>query len=282
LPERLKKGLLGKAKVLTGEQTHGSQQWSSDIRRFVKGSDLVVADITTPRRDVYVEIGWAIGAEKKVLLGVLNEADRRANPAWTRARQIRTFASDTDFNEFLRNIVRLLDEPQDRISNWIDDPSNEPLRYRARARNIAMIGRGPNWSALTGTIASLCKENGFNLEQVCLENADEEGGILFTVIRAAKKAGTALLVFDGRETDLLACVAGGVFTTSDQMTVGKQKMSRKLVLLDDSGESATKVLPGLLRSKPGVSSYTDFRKAVTGIGQVLSKINGTLSHQKGS
>jgi len=275
LPERLRKGILGKARIITGDHAPGSPQWSPAIRNLVKGCDLVVVDVTTPRREVFVEWGWAIGAKKQVLLGASALADRDSNPAWVRERQIRLFGSDTDFDEFLNQLLNILDSYADRIAAWIDDPSNETVDYKPSPQTVALIGNLQHWGNLANNVGEAAKETRFSLEALDLSNGTNQGGILFDTIRLTRKAATLILAFDGSESDLLLCVAGGIFTMADSYRIGGRHYPRKLILMSDSGMSS--LVPGLLVTKPGVHSLSGTQDALALIRSHFARVNALLS-----
>jgi hypothetical protein len=273
LPDRLRLGLLGKARVVTGEHAPGSPQWSPAIRDLVKQSDLVVVDVTTPRREIFVEWGWGIGAKKQVLLGVYRSGDREAHPAWVQERQLRAFGSKSEFDEFLGQVLRILDSFPDRVSSWVDDPCNEPLDYKPAPQNVVLLGGLEQWDALRARVAETAKENKFSLEVLDVQTRQNEAGILFDTIRAARKAATLVLTFDGSDCDLLACVAGGVFSMNDAYRIGSRKHQRKLVLLKRDGAP----LPGLLATKPGVCTLSHIGESVDFLRSHFQQVNGSLS-----
>ena len=275
LPDRLRKGLLSRARVVTGNHAPGSPQWSPAIRELVKSSDLVVVDVTTPRRDVFVELGWAIGAKKQVLLGASNTSARDCSPAWVRERQIRLFGSESDFDEFLGQLLNTLDSYPDRISLWIDDPSNESIEFKPSPQAVAMIGDLNVWGHLADKIAAVSAENKFSFEPLDLHNRANQGGILFDTIRLTRKAATLILAFDGGESDLLVGVAGGIFTMADFYRIGTRQYPRKLVLMSDS--KTTPAMPGLLVTKPGVHSLSVTQDAVALLRTHFARVNGLLS-----
>lgn len=254
LADRLRKGLLGKAEIITGEEFHGSPQWSPAIRHLIKDADVVVLDVTTPRRDVFCEWGWAIGAKKPVLLCAKDNQAREKNPRWARERQIRLFGSEAEFAALLGQLVQLLDSHPNRITNWIDDPTNASMDYRPSARLVVLLGAGEQWRALEQTCGSSARENGSTFESFLTSQHASEGGGLFAVIKLARRAGSLVLVFDGTDiNDLLAAIAGGVFTTTDSVYLSGKKVTRQLIVVNTGG-AAAQIIPGLLRSKQGATS----------------------------
>jgi hypothetical protein len=250
LAQRLKNNLLEYANVITGDYSSGSPQWSIAIRDLVKKADLVVVDLSTLRRDVFVELGWAIGYCRQALLGISDAASIGKKPNWLRERQIHPFESDIDFKQFLRQILELLNKYPNRCEQWLDDPFDESIIFRPEIRRVGIIGGDKDWISFEGELTAACEENKFIPESLCISGTKLEGGILFDVIKVARKAGTLILIYDGSlQTDLLLCIAGGIFSSKDYIS-GQQKSQRRLILVNNSSSTDRQVLPGLLRTRP--------------------------------
>jgi hypothetical protein len=257
LAQRLRERAFGRFEVLTGEDIPPGQ-WSPRIRNLIKESHVIVCDLTVPRRDVYVEWGWAIGLNKQVLLGCKTEKDRERAPQWWTAEQkICPFGSDSNLEKFMFQLIHMLDMSPDRVATWHDSPLYEPMDYKPHPTCIGLIGHGNVFSEVQNICQSVADEYGFDLEFLFSEARKDKvrrGGLLYEMIPLARRAGTLVLVFDGTHADFLPCVAGGIFTSRDDLSIGKKRRKKKLFLINPLGSD--EILPGLLTSKPKVETYS--------------------------
>ena len=257
LPTLLREQLLGKAHIRTGEDLHryDSPQWSAEIRGLVRCCSLMVVDLSVPRRDVFVEWGWAIAYNKPVILACENRAQVKGIPQWASERNIHPYGDESEMDRLLARIVEMLDSPPDRIQRWKDDPENDPMDMASDAKTIGVAGAGTDYQAVVDFCNSVTLEQGCVLKTMHIRDDPHQGGILFDAIRMARECSTLVLVFDGTAADLLTCIIGGTFSGTDNISLAKTRRKKLLCLLNASREGDDTILPGLLRTKPGVRSY---------------------------
>lgn len=288
LARLLRERALGRFNVLTGEDIHNSEQWSPEIRKFIERSDVVVCDLSVPRRDIYVEWGWAVGKHKQVLLGCKAPRYEKKIPEWAIERTIHIFGNGSDTDAFVSKLLHMLDRFPNRVAKWFDDPSNSSMAYSASPKVVGLIGHGDTFFQLQTICNSAAQECGMSFESLFSEGEKEivkHGGILFDCIPLARRAGTLVLVFDGTEADFLTCVGGGVFTSSDYFYMGKKKRKKRLFLVNPLGANSREMLSGLLATKPGVKTcnsttifQTHFRKHLAAINKWRKEIISKTRH----
>ncbi len=280
LAQRLRERAFRRFEILTGEDTYPGQ-WSPEIKKLLKQSHVVTCDLTVPRRDVYVELGLAIGLCKQVLLGCETREEEKRNPGWVLEQKIYPFGSDSDFDSFLCQLLRMLDIFPDRVATWLDSPSyEESINYKPSPTYLVLIGHGNAFCNVQEICKTVAQEHKLFFEQVLSESGQEDvrhGGILYDIIPLARRAGTLVLLFDGTESDFLTCVAGGIFASRDFIRVGKKSCKRKLFLINFLGPNSKGITPGLLESKPKVNIYYKIDEFKIEIRDHISTLNRWLS-----
>jgi len=245
LSEELARKLGSETEIVTGG-TEGTRPWVSDILAKIRRCDLVIVDLTVPRRDIFVELGVAIACEKPTLLAVDRLTfDTGAIPRWIRGFQICPFADD-GLDDVIHNIRRILSAGADSQERWQADSFGNSLNLRPRVELVGCVASSKfldeTWSTV---VVPTIVEQG--LEQRSVDKSHEsDADLLYGCIRLARQATTLVLHFDGAH-DFLSCLAGGVLAAKQRYNVAGVRCDRRAIVV---GESATP-LPQIIQYLPG-------------------------------
>ena len=239
LQEIIERKFKSSIEVVTGALP-GSPPWSPRILEMISRSDLMLCDLSVPRRNVFVEYGIAIGAHIPVIQCRSTESTDRY-PAWITSRQVQTYRTDLKENYKLENSVSYsLNSETDLKSSWRRDSTGKKLDVAAKRNVVAFIAPTPS-NNLYSRLDAIAREEDFDLRFLELQDNRDD---LESIIRMARSAGTLIAVFNHTATDYLTCIAGGIFVTG--RITGKASMFL-LGLHDDA-------IPSQLSNHP--SAYT--------------------------
>lgn len=228
--------------IITGEDILGSPRWSPEILERIAPVDLVLCDLTVPRRNVFVEYGVAIGMHVYVTQCVSRENLAEVDlPVWVTHRQLQKFSvSGASNDEFSDNVAGLLESEQNLKLSWRLDSQGEHLDVPRKEKRISCIG--PETSGqLLEKITAQARESDFDFRFYPISKHRND---LDVVIKAARSSSTLLLIFEGTMTDYLTCVAGGILAAKP----GRSGSTRMLLL--DIGDGSGSVVPSLLVTHP--------------------------------
>jgi len=244
----LRARLLDTVTFVVGE-IHGSPQYSPKILQKVESCNMVLCDLTTGNRNIFVEYGWAVGLSKPVVQ-VSKEMKSIANyPGWLTARQFQFYEPEEQREKLFTSVIRLLNEPADRVDRWIYEPPAIDMAFRPKPTVMTLLGPRSLIEEVSSRCADKIREYAVELDTFAI---GDQPGVLFESIRRARKAGTLALLFAGTSDDYLTCLAGGIFTTRDKAYTARRYLRRKLVLFNGSALSRAEVIPSLLSSYPQV------------------------------
>jgi hypothetical protein len=244
----LKARLLDTVTVVMGE-IHGSPQFSPKILEKVQSCNLVLCDLTTRNRNIFVEYGWAVGLNKPVVQVAIEKEAIQNCPSWLTARQFQFYKTEEQQEKLSTSVIRLLNEPVDRVGQWIYEPPAIDMAFRPKPTVMMLLGPGPLIEEVSSRCADKIREYAVELDTFAI---DDRPGVLFESIKRARKAGTLVLLFAGTSDDYLTCLAGGIFTTKDKAYMARRPLRRQLVLFKGSNLPQAEVIPDLLSSYPQV------------------------------
>jgi hypothetical protein len=250
----------------------GSPRWSPEIIAKISSVDLVLCDLTVPRRDVFVEYGVAIG--KHIPLVQCIEARQKAGsiPSWLVARQFQYYADqDLDTERFHTSVAALLDNDPDAKTAWKRDSIGRTLEQPVDIRTILFISPATTKS-LRRQLDDLVQENGLLLR---LQQVDENVDNLEELIKAVRGAGSVILIFDGSKADYLTCVAGGIYAAKPKTKSAGTQFERVLLMHELKPNS----IPGLLRTYPGAHVCSNADEVRNRLANRLRQINRFLTRR---
>lgn len=244
----LRERLLDTVTLVTGE-LHGSPQFSPKILQKVGSCNLVLCDLSTLNRNVFVEYGWAVGLYTPVLQVAKEKDDNRNLPDWLTARQFQFYETEEQKQKLSASIIRLLNEPADRIQRWMYEPPSTDMQFRPKPTIMMLLGPEPLIEKVRSKCADKIEEHAVEFDVL---TTGDQPSVLFESIKRVRKAGTLVLVFNGTSEDYITCLAGGIFTTKEKAYMARRPFRRHLILFNGSKLSRNEVLPNLLSSYPRV------------------------------
>jgi hypothetical protein len=250
--EHLRSHLLDAVTVIVGD-IHGSPQFSPKILQKIEGCNLVLCDLTTRNRNIFVEYGWAVGLNKPVVQVAKEKVAIQNHPGWLTARQFQFYETCEQRDKLFTSVIRLLNEPADRVERWIYEPPAIDMAYRPKPAVMTMLGPEAIIKEVSSRCATKIGEYGVEFDAFAI---GDQPGVLFESIRRARKACTLALLFAGTSDDYLTCLAGGIFTTKDKAYMASRYLRRQLVLFNGSSLPRGEVVPDLLSSYPRVEIPT--------------------------
>jgi hypothetical protein len=257
--EILRARLLDTVNVILGE-IHGSPQFSPRILEKVGSCNLVLCDLTTRNRNIFVEYGWAVGLNKPVVQVAIDKEAMQNCPGWLTARQFQFYKAEDQQEKLSTSVIRLLNEPVDRVGQWIYEPPAVDMAFRPKPTVMTLMGPGPLVEEVSSRCADRIREYGVEFDD---SPRGDHSAVLFESIKRTRKAGTLALLFTGTSADYLTCLAGGIFTTKENAYVAGRHLRRQLVLFNGSNLPQAEVIPNLLSSYPRVEIPTSIADLVT-------------------
>ncbi|MDG7030082.1 MAG: hypothetical protein JRN38_07580, partial [Nitrososphaerota archaeon] len=285
-PERLlaalkSEGVTRFANIVVGKP-HGSPQFSEDIFDRVKESDMVVADVSTPRRDIFVEVGWAIARFIPVLFVTEKNSGHSNVPDWLSERQIQRWTSPEGMASIVKYIGTTLDalpgtgSSAMRIQTW-----------RLAAHNLDNMDRIPDPKKVAvfhplsmkqqlGRLKTTASE--LNMDFDPIETDARKPSLLYECIITAREAGTAVVVFDGTDGDFLGCVAAGLISARRQAKSAGTTYNRDLYLISLTERNG--ILPSLVSRRFGTVIPNDLDDLNSKLHEHLNVLNRTVISRK--
>jgi hypothetical protein len=231
----------------------GSPRWSPEIMKKIASTDLLLCDLTVPRRDVFVEYGVAIGSNVPVIQTRDASAAEWLPPAWMSSRQFQFFGEEGGIHDMLEtSVVEILDNEDDPSTTWRRDSEGGTLEASPKLDRIAYVG--PEGTFQEQAAASIV-ERGYTLVAL---TSDPRVDNLEEVIKRVRACATIVLGFDGSDGDYLPALAGGVAAAriTGSLTLkgsppSKRRFYREILLSRTIPLKAGKEsIPGLLKTHP--------------------------------
>jgi hypothetical protein len=241
--------------LLRSQDDLGPSIVATELRDMIRTSGLVVCDLTVPRREIFLEYGWAIGFFKQVVQVTESRASTHIAP-WARVLNTFHYGNDSDRRTLCRSVVGALNSPSEPTRTWRASPDGSAIDVFAHSENVTFAGTSTDITKARHEYDSHLKNLKFRPTYMTLDPLNSQ--MLFELIPAVRAAGTLVLMLnDDEEIDFLTCVAGGIFTSRPFIRVaGTAKLARQPVLLD---ESSYMVGSQLLRQLPDVKSARSWK-----------------------
>jgi hypothetical protein len=255
----LKSRLLDTVAIVMGE-IHGSPQFSPKILEKVQSCNLILCDLTTRNRNIFVEYGWAIGLNKPVVQVAIEKEVIQNCPSWLTARQFQFYKTEEQQEKLSASVIRLLNEPIDRVSQWIYEPPAIDMAFRPKPTVMTLLGPESLVAEIHSKCADKIREYALELNTLVINDRPD---VLFESIKRARKAGTLVLLFTGKSYDYLTCLAGGIFTTKDKAFMANRPFRRQLVLYNGTNLTQAEIIPVLLSTYPQVVVPTSIDQLVS-------------------
>ena len=277
LPDILRTVLEDTVAVVDGGLS-GSPMYSNQILKKMQDCDAVVSDLTVPRRDIFVEYGWAIGKTLPVVQvarvpsteGLRMVAPNRpAHPKWLEAFQFQFYGSESAEKELLGSLYELLNEGPDREASWRLGPDASDLQLASNPQVVTFIGNAR-------LVQDAQQECDALLAEADVERRwrpyEDSTATLFKAIRETRECGTLVLLMNLTADDYLCCLAGGLHTTRSRTRMHKKSFNRELLIVDAS-ESGGAVIPGLLGTNSMSTRVENWKELKTALARRIESIN---------
>lgn len=207
-----------KADVVIGE-SDSSEHLPDFIRGVIRDSALTVVQLYPVRPTVGLEIGWAMGSSKPILLAMQDPRELDDFPTWLRSFEIKSNGTAEEQSRLAHTALALVEaaDAGDEGVQWRVDPEGHALTaLRRELRQIAIVGSGEELAVARARLTERLQREGLR-EPLVVDTGDEaRGARLFDAVRAAFPATVLLAVFSGRRSpDLLTSIALGAHTHQD-------------------------------------------------------------------
>jgi hypothetical protein len=210
---------LGSARVVDGH-VYAGETWAETIRYRIRGSKLLVGDVTGMRPDVLFELGFAYGLKKPLIPVVATPSDANDLPRWLNATQLGFFKTQ----DGLLGIVA-------SVAKHLSDPSYFKIaRPRRPIPSLVVWLRKLDWNAHA-------------LEQfVTTVNRGSLQSEILTVtleasIRRASTASLLVVSLDGTKDDALIHYICGAVAARPKAGAGQKTLARKILVLEEPGSN---------------------------------------------
>jgi hypothetical protein len=198
--------------ILDGHVDSGVE-WASEIRRRIRESVLMVADLTGLRKEVLVESGLAYGLGKYLIPVVDSDKLSNSIPLWVRSRQIGTFGSRSGLTRLANQIV-----------DHAKHPRSGPRPKSPSPRVVGWLGGGQWADSGKRQVAALCLSEGLEFKIEHLENPE-------SAIETSCRAGIIIACFDGTDDDWLVHYCSGILLAR-VYAAAAGKLLRRLVIVE--------------------------------------------------
>ena len=154
----------------------------------IKKADLVLCDLSVPRKDIFVEYGVAISANKPVIQCVSKKQKTTGFPQWIMNLQNQFFdGSSEELENFFTSISVFLE--QDLKKGWKRDSQGRNIEAAPDLKKIFILGTD-KYSETFDKIFSLAKQVNLNIE---LETLNIDNDNLEKIIKGTRSAGTLMI-----------------------------------------------------------------------------------------
>ncbi len=278
----LSNALHGVIDVRTGASVDGNL--STTILSQLKECDAVVCDFGTPRREVYVEYGWAIGNEMPVLHVVVDEDCIERLPHWLAHLTVRPYGRETEREALAARVRALLSR---RLSTEEQFKSLGPttLRRTPEPNVVSVLTSAETEKSVLQRCRPLIEEHGFVMRHLVINSNDP--GMLAQTILAARCAGSLVIALDGSEHDYLGLVAAAILHARPSMRTTKAARTRpkarkkvqystKLRTVFVLPTEPSLGLPKLLTGHPRTVVTADYSELRTKLGLRIAELSKWL------
>jgi hypothetical protein len=203
--------------ILTGEGV-ASPRYSIDIVEKIGAADIVISDLSVPRRAVFAEYGMAIGKFKPVLQCISTETAVAQLPTWVANRQYHQFEANTISPQYdvENSVSHLLNTDPDFRLCWKRDSFGHTLEVKQKDNVVFFLGASAA-NEIFRRLDTAARERNFDVKACDISN---HGDQLEEVIKGVRGCSTMVVCFEGTNSDYLGCLAGGLFMTKGRVGPG--------------------------------------------------------------
>jgi hypothetical protein len=214
--------------------------WAEEIRRRVKASSVLVADVTGYRREIMYEFGFG-AASKLALVPILVSPDGQL-PRWLTRLQYRSWGNDR--SRAVSEVAHMASAGQR------GNPYEFGHATESRALALGVTGD------LLEVIQAQCDNVSVELTRVQAQHTETGALESRQVVTAASRSGVIFASFDGSGADSFAHFVAGVMAASPKVRGRPGKRRRFIALLPTGAQSADYLSDGAQRSDDLVAVAT--------------------------
>jgi|SRR5579871_299214 len=229
-----------KCEVVDGHG-EGGRVWAHGIRDRLTKARVVLADVTTPRHEIYFESGLAHSIGKTVVFAVGDERSGAVLPDWVRKYHVETFGSTTGMASLMRTIAREIAPGRRR----------RPHELSASIPGTAVWIRRFAWNGLAVSQFKMAIEQSFRWTspRIFDDVKDHE-----EVIATARAAQLVVVSLDGTKDDLLMYYIAGLVCGAPNTTEG-DPLPRLLVVVADPSMCDSNSRPDKAKLPSSLDAY---------------------------
>ncbi|MCL4210362.1 MAG: hypothetical protein KJZ68_06845 [Phycisphaerales bacterium] len=227
--------------VLDGRGVPAGADWASVIRKRIRNSNLVVADMTGLRGDVVFEVGFAFGLRKVLVPVILGKGQIKELPAWLRSRQIIPCQESQD-----------LDTLVSTVHSYLLNPSLAPQAKPSRpSPGLAIWYPAADWSAeIQEQFRFAASQESLNAERITPDTPDS------IVIKQATSASLLGVGLDGTTSDALVHYLCGAIVAAPRAGQGGT-LTRRILIATRNGSDPSELVAESLANCQEVSLLKD-------------------------
>lgn len=203
-----------------GHTNSGHKNWPRSVREKIKGSKLVIGDISGERIEVMYEMGFAYGLRRPSIAAVERRSNRQNLPIWLSREQVGSYEDDRDIREIVSSIAQIL-----------RDPSLGRARLPLQADPHGLVWlRSKEWAShCRSQFEREVKSRGRHLTTFDTDDLD------INALEEACRASLLVALLDGTEADVFVHYVAGAIVASPKVGVGMHKFNRHVVILTADG-----------------------------------------------
>jgi len=227
--------------VIDGKSVLLGDDWSGKIREALKGSKLVIGELTALSPEVLFECGYSRGVSRPMLPVVADQTWYPRLPKWLTALQIGNFSDEKGWEMILNTIDKSLNHGQIPKSN-AKFPSPDP------GQSVWLPG--PTWfDARKDSLINVANRYDMNEPIIDLSAHDIENTYQI-VIEHVCRASLIVAAIDNVSSDSFVHYACGLVVSKLKAGVSKRKLDRKLVLVVND-----KTVPNSILSQSAIRAH---------------------------
>lgn len=256
-----------RVKVLDGRVEAG-KTWTTEIRKRLQRSWIVVSDLTVIRPDVLFECGLAWGA-RRFLCTVVKDQQAWSNlPEWMTDQQNAFYESESNWHSLMEHLWASLGNQRQRPKPVHRVPPPDP-------NDCLLLCKADADPLIKGKVEAMAQRNGMRFKILDPSSASLNDDNPETV-NAIGSASLLVAHLNGTSDDFFSFFAAGLVVAKPTAGASKSKLQRKMVFLLDNAELLG-TIPGAARKSRSSICYCE----ISALDRELKSFSEKLSSWKG-
>lgn len=229
----LKTDSLSDVRVIDGRQILLGNNWSSQIRKAIEQSRVVVAELTALSPEVLFECGYAYGLGRPILPVVENSTWDSRLPRWLTTFQMGNFSSESGWKEIVDSIDQIVNKTGPR-EKTVGLPEADP-GYAVWLPGTSLFEVGKD------SLVTVTNRFDMNSPHTTFEVSDLfESSEL--VIEEVAKSSLLIASVGGISADTFVHFACGIVVSKPKTGVSNRKIMRRVILVVSKQMDKDKIL----------------------------------------